>query len=248
MRLREAKGFDGALGWESHGGDGSFQPVTLLPGMTDSDELEIRASLEPLATSPPHNPQDYDVSAAPVFDELSLGVARAPLTVEAVKNADRTALFVFDQVDPPPAMFFATRRIEGQRRSFAVLAIGSERATHREVIAAYHLDPADDAKLDALASDPLRAFAYLVSRFGAQYDFEDGERGLFAPRVRYDAARFAVAGSATNEELWSALGLPVDDGPGWTLVAASHFLPSGDLLLALPFVLRSDDYVAASHA
>jgi hypothetical protein len=217
-----------------------------MPGDAAS---EIRAALEPLASPPPRPPGDYRVTAAPpqVFNDLSLGVARATRAVEAVRSADSAVVFVLDQGDPPPTVFFAAKRIDGSRRSLVVFGIGTERHDARQLIAAYHLYPDDESELAALSTDPLAAFAYIVSRFGAEYEFEGGQRGLFAPTLTFDAARFAMAGSVTNEELLAALGLPAD-GPAYTLVTNLRVLASGDLLLALPFVLRSDDYVAAARA
>jgi hypothetical protein len=205
---------------------------------------EIRAALEPLASPPTSPPSGYSVTAAPaqVFNDLSLGVARATTAVEAIRHADSAVRFVLGAGDPAPSMFFAAKRIDASRRPLVVFGIGVERYEARKLIAAYHLYPDDASEATALSTDPVAAFG----RFGAEYEFEGGERGLFTPTLTYDAARFAMARSVTNEELLAALGLPAD-GPAYTLVTNLRVLPSGDLLLALPFVLRSDDYVAQAR-
>lgn len=216
--------------------------------MPDGVLNQIRAALEPLASLPTRPPAAYDVTAAPqVFDDLSLGVARATHAVEAIRNADSVVVFPLDDGERAPIVFLAAKRIERSQRPLVVFGMGTQRDDARQLIAAYHLYPDDASEAATLSSDPLAAFAYLLSRFGAEYEFERGERGLFVPMVSFDAARFAMAGSVTTGELLEALGLPAD-GPAYTLVTNLKVLPSGDLLLALPFVLRSDDYVAAVRA
>ncbi len=211
--------------------------------MVMTSETAILGALTPLASNPLLAADEYAITLAPpfIFDDMSAGLVRPTHALEAARSPDHVSVIRLED-EQPFAIFLASKAIDAPRTPFVLLLIGTENDCARQLIGAFRLYPADSTKLSRLSSNALTGFAWLVSQYGAEYSIEGGQRTVFAPILRFDSARFARRGSMTNEELLLALGLP-NDGPAYTVVAALRVLPSGEVVLVLPFVLRKDDYI-----
>lgn len=209
--------------------------------MVITSEDAILGALTTLASNPPLTVDEYAITIAPPFNSISAGLVRASYALEATRSPDHVSAIHLED-EQPFAIVLASKAIDAPRRPFVLLLIGTENDRARQVIGAFRLYPADSMKLSRLSSDALIGFAWLVSQYGAEYSIEGGQRTVFAPIVSFDSARFARRGSITNGELLLALGLP-NDGPAYAVVAALRVLPSGEVVLVLPFVLRKDDYI-----